>query len=803
MISPPPKQWLRYRFFNFLFTASLLFSGSSAQAQTSADELRQKARAALAQTSGEINVGGLEKSVEVIRDKWGVAHIYAKTQHDLFFAQGFVAAQDRLWQLDMWRRRAEGKLAEILGPAFVERDRYARLMKFRGNWNEEWKSYSPDAKEIIEAFVAGINAYIDSIGDTLPVEFQLQGSRPGKWTPEVCVSRIAAWPLTGNASREISRAELIAALGAGKTDQLMPLEPAHRTYVPQGVDLAAIGSSILRGINAAGSEAIPGATAEGTDGSNNWTISGSRTKSGKPILANDPHRAIMLPSLRYIVHLVGPGWDVIGAGEPALPGISIGHNQRIAFGLTVFPADQEDIVVERINPNDSSQFSVSSGAWEKMTISEDEVVVKGESAPRKVQLKFTRNGPVIYEDAAKHLAYVLRWVGSEPGTAGYLAGVAIDRAQNWNEFRNALKRWKLPPENFVYADVDGNIGYQAAGIVPRRQAADGLLPTQGACTECAWKGFLSLDELPHVFNPKEGFVATANHNTLPPGEKNMFAFEWSNRYRVDRIEEVLSQAKGHTPEDSARLQSDSVSHPAREVLKLLPHVPTGDEKRSAAVALLKTWDADLRRDSAAAMIYIFWTEKLRDVYKPVVPTELWTSFRRSIPFANLVNAVSHADPAVFGAENSGARRDAYLGTTLDAALADLQKQFGSNMNAWHWGTLHTAPFPHPLSGKDSGRKEVFNRGPVERPGEGNTVNSTSGAANRQTHGASYREVIDLSDFDKSLATNVPGQSGQPESKHYDDLLQSWAADKHFPLVYSRKAVEANAEAKLTLIPKGK
>ena len=292
------------------------FSAGPAQTNLNeASDLAKKARAVLAQTSGRIELTGLSKPVEVIRDKWGVAHIYAQTQDDLFFAQGFVAAQDRLWQMEIWRRTGEGKLAEILGPSAVERDKFARLMRYRGDMETEWKSYAPDAKQIIESFVRGVNAFIDESRDRLPIEFQLTGTRPEHWTSEVCLSRMAGYVMTRNASSEVQRAQLVRSLGTEKTGELLETDPFKKLEVPDGLDLNGIDSKIL-----AGADAASGAVSFGTEGSNNWVVNGALSKTGKPILANDPHRSVGLPSLRYLVHLVGPGWNVIGAGEPFLPG---------------------------------------------------------------------------------------------------------------------------------------------------------------------------------------------------------------------------------------------------------------------------------------------------------------------------------------------------------------------------------------------------------------------------------------------------------------------------------------------------
>ena len=782
-----------------LFTsASLLTPGRGAQdakpSVAPSGALRQQARNALAQTSGRIESAGLQAPVEVIRDPWGVAHIYASSQDDLFFAQGFVAAQDRLWQLDLWRRRAEGHLAEILGEQFVERDRYARLLRYRGDWAAEWRSYSPDAKQIVESFVRGINAYIASVKGRPPIEFQWLGIEPQPWTPETCVSRLAGFPMAGNASSEIIRAELIQRLGAERAAKLMPTDPPHALVAPGGLNLEGIDSSVIADLNAAASDS----GVHPPEGSNNWVIAGARTATGKPILANDPHRSLRLPSLRYIVHLVAPGWNVIGAGEPALPGVSIGHNQRIAFGLTIFPTDQQDIYVERTNPDDPNQYfdPAAPGNWRKMDVQQDEIRVRGEAQARRVELKYTKHGPVIFEDRARHRAYALRWVGDEPGTAGYLAGIAISRAQNWKEFRSALGRWKLPPENFVYADVDGNIGYQAAGLVPIRKNWDGLLPVPGDSGKFEWSGFYALDDLPHLFNPPEQFAATANNNTLPPGERRHLGSDWDSPFRVNRIREVLSAAHGHTVQDSARLQGDVVSWAAREMLQLVKRVQTAGATRARAVDLLQKWDGALDKDSAAAALYAVWVIRLRDdLILEHLPPEIRRLGEEVVDEPALLAALRH-DKAAEGEKNS---ENGTLGRALDEAIAELENKLGTDWSAWRWGALHTAMFRHTLA-TNAERAALLNRGPVERAGHAYTVNATSGPGFSQTSGASYREVLDLADWDNSLAINVPGQSGQPESPHYDDLLALWARNAHFPLLYSRGAVEKQSRERLLLVP---
>lgn len=776
----------------------LLFSTQTILSQSAPDDLAHKAHAALAQISGRIELAGLAKPVEVIRDKWGVAHIYAQTTEDLFFAQGFVAAQDRLWQMEIWRRTGEGKLAEILGPRAIERDKFARLCRYRGDMEAEWKSYAPDAKQIIESFVRGVNAFIETSRDHLPIEFQLTGIKPEPWTPEVCLTRMAGYVMTGNASREVLRAQLVRMLGAEKAGELLETQPFKQLVVPDGLDLAGIDSKVL-GAASAASAAVNFAA---TEGSNNWVVDGTLTSTGKPMLANDPHRPVILPSLRYMVHLNGPGWNVIGAGEPTLPGVAAGHNERIGFGFTIVGIDQQDLYVEEINPADATRYRYK-GKWERMRIEREQIKVKDKQQPVEVELKFTRHGPVIYEDAQRHRAYALKWIGLEPGSAGYLASLSLNRAQNWQEFLKALERWKVPSENLVYADVDGNIGWQAAGFAPVRRGWSGLLPVPGRSGQYEWDGYLPLAELPRAYNPARHFIATANHNIIPVDYRHEINFDWSSPTRFFRIEEVLSKGAKFTIADFGRLQHDETSLPARELVLMLRGLKLDDPNLSEARDRLANWDFVLSKDSAAAAIYEIWYQKLVSNFASlIVPAEVKSLVTGQLVANKLIGELKGAYAKTFGA-NPQAKRDELLSKSLSEGVSELRSMLGQDMNSWRWGALHVAEFRHQLSTNDETRA-VFDLKPVARGGDSSTVNATGGGSNfRQSHGASFREILDLSDWDNSVAINVPGQSGQPTSPHYADLLPLWAEGKYFPMLYSRERIEKQAAATLMLVPTSK
>lgn len=769
---------------------------AAAPPSTGAD-LAARARAVLAQTSGSLRLPGLQKPVTVIRDPWGIPHIYAETQEDLFFAQGFVAAQDRLFQMEIWRRTGEGRLAEVVGSKAVERDRFARLLRYRGDMEAEWASYAPDAKPIIESFVRGVNAYIEQSRERLPIEFQLAGFAPEPWTPEVCLLRHASWAVTLNAASEVYRAMLVREVGAELVDAFLETDPPKAVEIPAGLDLAGIGPEIIAGASAMN------APVSFRDGSNNWVVAGARSATGKPLLANDPHRSIQLPSLRWLVHLVGPGWNVIGAGEPALPGVAAGHNDRVAFGFTIVGIDQQDIYVEEIHPDDPNRYK-KDGRWEELRVERETIRVRG-GEPVEVELKFSAHGPILREDRERRRAYALRWVGNEPGTAGYLGGLSLNRARSWEEFRKALERWKVPSENLLYADVDGNIGWQVAGLAPIRKGWDGLLPVPGSGA-FEWQGFLPASELPSAFNPGNGFLATANHNILPPGYPHILGYEWAPPDRYQRILTVLRMPGGKkfTVDDFARLQHDTVSLPARRLTRLLAELRTDDQIDGTLrpwVDRLVRWKADLAKDSAEAAVYELWRAELpAAVFQAKLSEPVWKLVGGFIASERAVDALETADPRWFGDGEAGRdARDAALFDALRAALKKAEERLGPDPAKWRWGALHVTPFRHALS-TDDARSALFDLPSVERSGDGTTVNASGGADFKAVHGASFREILDVADWDRSVATSVPGQSGQPGSPHYGDLLPLWADGKYFPLLFSREQVEKQSKDRLVLEP---
>jgi penicillin G amidase len=767
---------------------------------------------------------GLRKPAEILRDKWGVPHIYADTQDDMFFAQGFNAARDRLWQLDLWRRQGEGKLAEQFGPRFAEQDRAARLFLYRGNMQREFESYHPEARQILTAFANGINAYVDTAlanPELLPLEFQLTGTKPGHWRAESSLIRI--YGLTRNIGEEITNAGRVHALGTEKVEDLSPYEPPAELVVPAGLDLAQIDGRILQTYNlargtlifrpedfpssplelaerAALAEALSAGTGPRPLESNNWTIAGRLTASGRPILSNDPHRAQSIPSLRYMAHLNGPGWNIIGAGEPALPGISIGHNNRIAFGLTIFAfADEEDLYVYDTNPANPSQYRYRD-RWESMRVLTETVDVRDGPAVQ-VELKFTRHGPVLFEDPANQKAYALRAAYLEfPGTAAYLASLRLDQARDWNQFQRGMERHYTPSENMVYADVDGNIGWMGGSIAPLRPNWSGLLPVPGN-GDYEWQGFLDTGLLPRVFNPPQGFFASANEFNLPEDYPfaSLSARSWADPSRMQRISEVLSAGNRFTLEDSMRLQYDEMSLPARELVPMLQGLASPDPDVNAALEALLGWDYVLSTDSVPATIFELWQPRvIARVSRLYIPQEAQAVFgnldRRIV--VDLLNTD-------LASGEKKAERDALLLEALPEAIAEGKRLRGENMANWQWGTLHHMLFEHALSSLVSPEiRALLNTNRVPKGGDGNTVHNTGFRTSdyRQTGGASYRQVIDVGEWDNSVWLNSPGQSGDPNSPHYDDLYPLWANATFVPMAFSRSMVMSVTEERLILIP---
>lgn len=772
-----------------------------------------------------LQMAGLAQPVEIIRDRWGINHIYAQNEPDLFFAQGYAAAKDRLFQLEIWRRQATGTVSEFLGRSALTRDIGSRLHAYRGDLDAELNHYHPRGKQIVDAFVRGVNAHIAETEKNpalLPLEFRALGIKPGRWTPAVVISRHGA--LAGNVNAEVSFARALKTATIDQIRELVYFQGGDPTFtLDPAIDAKVFPDNVLElysafrdSVDFRPEDVAPELRAPAANraaaldrddtyvnpldiGSNNWVVAGSRTQSTFPIMANDPHRAIAAPSLRYWVHLVAPGWNVIGGGEPSLPGASIGHNEHGAWGLTIFGNDGEDLYVYDTNPANAREYRYQ-GRWEAMRVVTDTIAIKGDK-PEQVELKYTRHGPVLLEDRANRKAYALRAAWLEQGGAPYLASLRMDQAKTWEEFRDACTYNRMPAENMVWADRSGSIGWQAAGIQPLRKNWSGLLPVPGD-GRYEWDGFLPITALPHEVNPARGFIGTANNYLMPNDYpwKEAVHYTWTDPYRSSRVTEILGSGRLFSVAEMTRMQNDELSLPARALVPLLRDLSLPSAPAARARELLRDWDYVLDKDSVPAGIYAMWQRRvIVNTRQRLVPPAL-RSLANQVSLKRIIDAL-HAPDSRFG-ENPTSARDAMLALSLDEAVAELTKRFGADPQNWKYGQdrYHHALIRHPLS--DVVMPELRTKltvGPLPRGGSGTTINAT-GDGDNQTSGGSFKIVVDTEDWDNSVGMNTPGQSGNPDDPHYRDLFELWARGKYFTVAYTRKKVESVKESVVRLEP---
>jgi penicillin amidase len=783
---------------------------------------------AKAQTKKSLTVNGLQASVEVLRDQWGVNHIYAKNQHDLFFAQGYCAAKDRLFQFEIWRRQATGTVAEILGARELKRDIGTRLFKYRGDLKTELNHYHPQGEAIINAYTEGVNRYIEEVlknPQLLPFEFKLLKILPGKWTPDVVISRHQG--LLGNITEELSIGKAVSKVGAEKVKELMWFHPKEPDLnIDTAIDQKLFSDKILELYNAYRKDIVfeasdinkaeedPDAVMNflqqqipntnnpsfehGIEGSNNWIVSGTRTSSGHTMLANDPHRKIAAPSLRYMVHLVAPGWNVMGGGEPEIPGVSIGHNEMGAWGLTIYETDGEDLYVYDLNPNNLSQYYYK-GHWETMKQVKEKIDIKNSTA-EIVSLNFTVHGPVTYIDSVHHKAYAVKCAWLEPGGAPYMASLRIDQATNWESFREACSYSHIPGENMIWADTAGNIGWQTVGIIPIRKNFSGLVPVPGD-GRYEWQGYLPIKERPHLFNPSKGFFATANQNVTAADYTHWDAvgYTWADPFRGNRINEVLGKDNKMTIQKMQTLQTDYFSIPARQLIPMLLSLEFEGKSSKESIEKLKGWNFILEKQSIPAAIYAMWERQLmQDAAKQFIPENIKGLV--SIQLSKLIGWLKDPD-AKFGTDPMKGR-DAFLKNSFEKAVEVLENKLGANIENWQYGQdkfKHTT-ITHPLNGVvNKVWRDQITIGPLPRGGNSHTPGSTGGADN-QLSGASFRFIADTGNWDEAVMINTPGQSGDYKSEFYKNLFPLWANDQYFPAYYSKNKIIQSTKEKLELVP---
>ncbi|MDE2404749.1 MAG: penicillin acylase family protein [Sphingomonadales bacterium] len=765
---------------------------------------------------------GLQAPGQIVIDHWGIAHVRAASRRDAFFLQGYNAARDRLWQMDLWRKRGLGRLAASFGPAFAEKDTAARLFLYRGDMAAEWASYPRAAREMTEAFVAGINAWIGEVEAgkaPLPREFAITGSRPERFSADDVV-RIRSHTLVSNVASEVQRARAVCAGSLPFENLRRKLEPAHVPVVPKGLDPCDVPADVLRNYTlATGDVSFDGVKLAATpadvqlalderndqvEGSNNWVVDGAHSTTGRPILANDPHRAHTMPALRYLVDVSAPGLHFAGAGEPALPGVTFGHNEAAAWGITIFYADQEDLTVYRIRPDRPGAYWYK-GKWEPFRIVRETLSVRGEP-DREIELQFTRHGPVVARNAARGLAYAVRTVWTLPGSSGYFHASWLLDAQDWADFELAHRHWGTPPLNLVFADVAGDIGWRASAYAPLRKGWDGLMPVPGD-GRYEWQGMIAPDDLPMMRNPSRGWVATANQMNLSadwPNAARPVGWEWADRSRIDRIEEVLASRPRHSVADMAALQADVTSPFARRAVAMMAAAGpyAGDAGRAAA--LFAGWDGREDVDSAPAALFEVWADRhLRAaVAETVAPDKpVLRDVLRAGAATAMVDWLAKAHPGL--GPDPAVTRKHILDRSLASAWADLVGRMGPDPAHWRWGELHKALFAPPIAALlPAARRAQWTVGPLEVGGSASTPMAGSFRAGGYdvAAGAAVRMVLDVGAWDNSRVTVMPGQSGDPYSPHYRDSFLRWAAGETAPFLFTRSAVDAHAERIIDLTP---
>jgi len=806
---------------------------------------------AQAETTGTLRVAGLQRPVSVLRDRWGVPHITANTLHDVAFAQGYVTAQDRLFQMVMNRRIAQGRLAEMFGPgpdhSLVDADAFLRTLNLYRSARIELVTLDPRIFTELQAYADGVNAFIathtgsTALTTSLPPEFPLLGLTPEPWTPvdSLAYGRVVALSLDNQWQTKIARAAVLAKAGPAVTDLLFPPYPNENptllTRLGQAapLDAAELGQDgavgapsdamvAQAGAGATALSAVPVGAAEVQQllgsisdalGSNDWVVDSTRTASGRPLLANDPHLGIGMPSIWYEVGLRGGGLDAIGFSFPGEPGVVIGHNNRIAWGVTNVGADNTDLYHETLDPTLHPGKYLYAGAWLPLVSRQETIRVRGAAAVT-ITVRETRHGPLLNDvsgDLKGAAPTALMWTALQPGYS-FQGFFQLDFAQNWQEFQAALANISIS-QNFVYGDVDGNIGYRLSGILPLRSPDNALAPVDGSTPDHDWQGYVPQAQMPAIYNPPTHVIATANQQILPPSSVPYVTTWWDQGYRARRILDMLGASGPLTMADFQRIQADVTSLPAAQLTPLLlaaGGAPGADGDAAAGAALLNGWDFTMTRGSAAAAVFEVAAGNLaRDLIEPALGKATYEIYRGGYSSSGIYSVLLRqllTPAAPFFTGDAAAERDALVARALGEAVRQLRSRLGPNPASWRWGDLHQATFAHPLASVKP-LDRLFGVAPVARPGDSVTVSvgGDGGFSNdppeyAQHTVSSMREIIDLSALDHSLWVITTGQSGVPFSSHYDDLVPLWDGNQYQQMAYSAEAEAAAAVDILVLKP---
>ncbi|TDL33160.1 penicillin acylase family protein [Jeotgalibacillus sp. S-D1] len=726
---------------------------------------------------GQLTVNVLEAGVTVIRDENGVPHIEAENDADLYRAQGFVQAQDRLFQMDLARRQASGTLSAVVGEGAVSTDKFFRTFSLRHAAEESYDGYGEEAKQVLAWYAEGVNAYMDAAKEdgTLPFEFAVLGYQPDQWSEidSLTIGKYMAYDLGGNWSTLAFRHWAV---------QEFPEEKSRELFIHYPEDAPAIIEA-----NRKHSVQVAGAFEDALipppfNGSNNWVVSGERTESGEPLLADDPHLGLSTPSIWYQMHLTSPEQNVSGVIFAGVPGIILGHNDDVAWGVTNVGPDVQDLYIEQQNPDDQTQF-LYEDQWLQGDIRDEPIEVKdGETVD--FQVTTTRHGPIIsdlMEDDSNTL-FSMQWTALEP-TLELQAVLNMNKAVNWDEFETALEDFHAPAQNFVFAAKDGTIAYKANGRIPIRETGNGELPVPGDSEEYAWTGYIPYDELPSVVNPESGFIATANNEVAGGDYPYHITNFWAQPYRYMRIEEVLAQNDAVTPEDMMALQMDQKNLYAQEFLAdMIAAVEAGDggEEFADELTILKEWNQIDDKNEPAPLLFHLWMKELPAVlFNKQIPADVRELFGGQNHITDQILRASFK-----GEEGAWVREYGGTGKWLTDSLARVHKRleedFGEKSEEWQWGDYHQVYFEHPLAGASPVLSWLFNReDPVPIGGSQITVQAAAyGRDGIADHGAAWRFVADLSDLAKAYHIVGPGQSGHVKSDWYHDQIDDWVEGEY-------------------------
>ncbi len=748
---------------------------------------------ALPTIKGDFRLLGLRERGEVARDVYGVPHVYAQNAHDLFFLQGYVTAQDRLFQLDLYRRTGQGRLAEVLGEPALDTDRFTRTLGLARAAKADLAVTGRTTRDALEAYAEGVNKLLDQQKDALPLEFVILGYRPEPWTviDSLIVTKLEAYDLAGNFRTELLRADIVQRLGAAALATLLP--DAEGTP-PSGLSDGAWASVAPLLTPAASARATSGDLllgAGGPEGSNCWAVSGSRSRTGRPLLAGDPHLGVRNPSIWYEVGLEGAGYKVVGFAIPGIPGVLTGHNAHIAWSFTIAYTDVQDIYVEQQDPTDFRRYMFR-GAAEAATVLRESIKVKGQTDPVDLDVVITRHGPIItgvLPGRTSQLA--LRWNALDAGRTmdGLLA---LNRAEDWTTFRSAVSQLAGATLSACYADAAGHIGYQFVGSLPRRTAGDGRLPVPGWTGEYEWDGQVPSEQLPSVFDPAAGYIVNANDRPTEDRRSAAFVGEWDPGFRAARLLSELRDGRDADVERFRVMQTDYSSAPALRFRDVILGVAARSPLAARTQTLVREWDGVPTADSPAAAVYEAWLVRMCErVFKDKLGDALFADYLNyGRPTFALYRLVARAIDPFFEelGDPIGRGRDEMAARALDDASRDLRDSLGPEPDRWKWGDLHRIRFDHPLSAVPP-LDRIFSIGPLARSGDIYSVNNGAYKLSKpyllSSH-ASYRMIVDLADTDRSWSVLPTGESGQPFARHWGDQTTLWAEGRLKAMRFSRE-----------------